>query len=271
MKRRRIDPLFLFGIVWIVGLALFAIIARFVLPDPTFQTDFTHVGPGIRGFLLGTDDLGRDYLSRIAGGAFVSLGIGLLVQLIVVTVGVLVGILGEFGPSWIAVPLMRLTDAMFAFPDILLAILIVGVLGSGVLPVVVALSISGWPTIARLVKTQAATLRDREFVVAARASGGTVPYLVVRHILPQLTGLLLAVSVVELSGTILAESTLSFLGIGIRRPTPTWGSMINDARGNMESYPLELLWPCLALTLTIMSLNFVGDGLRNLFDPKRRA
>ena len=191
-------------------------------------------------------------------------------QLIVLVTGVLVGVLGEFGPKWVAIPLMRLTDAMFAFPDILLAILIVGVLSSGIFPVIVALSVAGWPTTARLVKTQCASLRDREFVVAARAAGAGVPYLVLKHILPQLTGLLLAISVVELSGVILSESTLSFLGIGVKPPTPTWGGMINAARQQLQSYPRELVWPCVALTLTILSLNFIGDGLRDRFDPKRR-
>jgi len=167
---------------------------------------------------------------------------------------------------------------MFAFPDILLAILIIGVLGSSevkfpgssVLPVIVALSITGWSSITRLVVTQVATLKDREYVVAARAAGASTFYLVTRHILPQLSGILLAVSMIQIAGTILAESTLSFLGIGVQAPDPTWGSMINNARFEMNSHPLLLLWPCVILSLTIFSLNFVGDGLRAALDPKGR-
>lgn len=280
MKRRK-DLFFVFGVAWMVFLVGLAVYGSFALPDTTASMGPPHQAPGIGGRPLGTDEIGRDFLARIARGAVISLGIGLTVQLIVTSLGVLVGVLGEFGPSWISVPLLRLTDAMFAFPDILLAILIVGVLNSGptpalfaevkgLLPVIVALSVAGWPTTARLVKTQCASLRDREFVVSARAAGAGVPYLVMKHILPQLTGLLLAISVVELSGVILAESTLSFLGIGVRPPTPTWGGMINAARQNLASYPRELVWPCVALTLTIMALNFIGDGLRDRFDPKRR-
>ena len=220
-RGRRKDALFAFGVLWMLFVVALAAVGKFALPDPTAAVGGVHLPAGTPGFPLGTDDIGRDTLARIAGGALVSLGIGLTVEVIVVTVGVLVGILGEFAPSWIAVPLLRLTDAMFAFPDILLAILIVGAfgaatLGAGILPVVAALAIAGWPTTARLVKTQSASLRDREFVVAARASGARSPYIVLRHILPQLVGILLAVSVVELSGVILAESTLSFLGIGVR-------------------------------------------------------
>ena len=274
-KRRR-DVLLMAGVLWIAFLLALALYGALRLPDPTLAAGGTHLAPGVSGFVLGTDEIGRDFLARIARGALVSLGIGLTVQLIVVTIGVLVGILGEFGPKWVAIPLMRLTDAMFAFPDILLAILIVGAVGitkipgGGILPVVAALAVAGWPTTARLVKTQSASLRDREFVVAARAAGAGSAYLVTRHILPQLTGILLAVSVVELAGTILAESTLSFLGIGVQAPTPTWGGMINAARQNLASYPRELVWPCVALTLTIMSLAFIGDALRDKFDPKKR-
>ena len=282
MKRRK-DVLLLLGTVWMVGLVGLAIVGSVALPDTLEMVKGlpTHSPPGAGGHVLGTDELGRDLFARLARAGVISLSIGLVVQLIVTSLGVLVGVLGEFGPKWVAVPLLRLTDAMFAFPDILLAILIVGVLNDapsppfladlkGVLPVVVALSVAGWPSTARIVKTQCASLRDREFVVSARAAGASVPYLVMKHILPQLTGLLLAISVVELSGVILSESTLSFLGIGVRPPTPTWGGMINAARQQLESHPRELVWPCLALTLTIVALNFIGDGLRDRFDPKRR-
>lgn len=268
-RKRRRDWLFLFGLAWLALLVVGTLVGRFILPDPTAQIFAVNGGAAWPRPLAGADALGRDLLARTIGGAWTSLSIGLTVQTIVLFIGILVGVIGEFGPAWIASPLLRLTDAMFAFPDILLAILVVSVLGQGFLPVIVALAVAGWPTTARLVKTQAASLRDREFVVAARAGGASKPYLVVRHILPQLVGLLLAVSVVELAGTILAESTLSFLGIGVRPPTPTWGTMINDARQNMQSYPWQLVPPCVALTLTIVSLSFVGDGLRDRFDPKR--
>ncbi|RYG29765.1 hypothetical protein EON81_26135, partial [bacterium] len=161
MKRRK-DWLFVFGVVWMVFVIGLAIVGAIALPDTTASVGAPHGAPGAGGHLLGTDEIGRDFLARIARGAVMSLSIGLIVQLIVTSLGVLIGVLGEFGPKWIAIPLLRLTDAMFAFPDILLAILIVGVLNDssrpsvfagieGILPVVVALSIAGWPSTARIV------------------------------------------------------------------------------------------------------------------------
>jgi ABC-type dipeptide/oligopeptide/nickel transport system permease subunit len=219
---------------------------------------------------LGTDEQGRDIVARLAQGARISLMVGVIVQLIALTLGVTVGVLGVYAPKWIAGPLMRLTDGMFAFPDILLAILIIGVWETGILPVIVALSITSWPSVSRLVKTQVATLKDREFVVAAKASGAGTFYQVTRHILPQLWGILMAISMIEIAGTILAESTLSFLGIGVQAPNPSWGSMINNARIDMNSHPALLIWPCAILSLTIFALNFVGDGVRSIMDPKGR-
>jgi ABC-type dipeptide/oligopeptide/nickel transport system permease subunit len=162
---------------------------------------------------------------------------------------------------------MRLTDGMFAFPDILLAILVIGALDRGFIPVIVALSVSGWPAMARLTRNQLVSLKEREFVVAAKAAGASTPYLIFKHLLPQMSGILLAVTMIDLAGSILAESTLSFLGIGVQTPTPSWGGMINNARLQMNSNPLELLPPCAILSLTVFSLNFIGDGLRNYFDP----
>ena len=251
-------------------LLLIVLIAIF---GPTFRHDYLAQLakpnlPSSGEYWRGTDELGRDIFARIAFGARISLFIGLTVQIVSIVVGIVVGVIGTFAPSWIAQPLLRFTDGMFAFPDILLAILIIGLFGRGTWPVIVALTITSWPSVARLVKTQLASLKDREFVVAARACGATVPYLVVKHILPQLWGILLAVSMVDLAGTILAESTLSFLGIGVQAPDPSWGSMINSGRNLMNSYLMELVWPCLFLSITIFALNFVGDGLRNLTDPK---
>ena len=281
------DVLYLFGMTFLVLLVLSAVFGPTVRnsiirpkDEPKFSSVYDPVGmphqePGTQ-YVLGTDEQGRDVLSRLMAGARVSLTVGLIVEIIALSVGVFVGVLGVFAPKWLSMILMRFTDGMFAFPDILLAVLIIGTIPPGrgpgilakLLPVIVALSITSWPSIARLVKGQVATLKDREFVVGAKASGASTFYLVTRHILPQLVGLLLAVSMIDIAGTILAESTLSFLGIGVQPPEASWGSMINAARQDMSSHPIALVWPCVILSLTVFSLNFVGDGLRAAFDPK---
>lgn len=262
---------------WLLWTALgfMVLMIVFAIIGPHFRHPYDQaVGrpfmPPSAQFWLGTDEQGRDTVARLAFGARMSLFVGLTVQLSVLVIGTVVGVLGVFGPKWLAGPLMRLTDAMFAFPDILLAILIIGVFGVGLTPVIAALAVTAWPSVARLVRTQVASLKDRDFFIASRALGAPTFYLVRRHILPHLWGILLAVSMVDVAGTILAESSLSFLGIGIQPPDPSWGNMINQARFNMESNPLLLVWPCAILSLTVFALNFVGDELRSIVDPRTR-
>jgi len=266
---KKLSPLFWVGVGYLVLLLVFAIFG----PTIRYRYDEQIAGPFLSPsaqYWLGTDEVGRDVFSRLAHGARVSLMIAFLVQAIAVTVGVIVGVLGVFAPKWIRVPLMRFTDGMFAFPDLLLAVLIIGIYGYGAYVVVIALSITAWPSVARLVRTQVATLKDREYVTAAEAMGGSTRYIVFKHILPHLWGVLLAVVMVDVAATILAESTLSFLGIGVQAPEPSWGGMINTFNTYKDSQPLFLLWPCLLLSMTIFALNFVGDGLRTLADARGR-
>lgn len=282
------ETLLWFGVVFLLALAIFAMFGPSIrdsqlgatLGRENFSSVYDPVNRPFRPWSgsvpLGTDQQGRDIVSRLAAGARISLTVGLVVQTIAIVLGVTIGVLGVYAPRWIASPLMRLTDGMFAFPDILLAILVVGVIstakvevpGGSMMPVIAGLSITAWPSIARLVRSQVATLKDREYVIAARAAGAGTFYQVTRHVLPQLAGILMAVSMIEIAGTILAESTLSFLGIGVQAPEASWGAMINTARENMNSHPDMLVGPCAMLSLTIFALNFVGDGLRSFFDPK---
>lgn len=267
------------GLGFLGLLLLFALFGPTIRHSPIDQIGHPYASPNAQ-FWLGTDNLGRDVFARLAYGARVSLFVGFTVQIIALAVGIVMGVFGTFAPKWFGSIILRFTDGMFAFPDILLGILLIGVFqtalktGGGVavdtLPVVAVLAVTAWPSYTRLTVTQLATLKDREFVVAAKASGASTWYIVTRHILPQLWGILLAVSMVELAGTILAESTLSFIGIGVKPPTPSWGNMIDAARQTMRSDPMLLLWPCLLLSVSIFVLNFVGDGLRTYFDPRSK-
>jgi peptide/nickel transport system permease protein len=284
LKRIFKDPLLVGGLAFLLLLLVFALVTPAVRSrelKPSDQTNFDVITfsigkpyepPRSLDAPLGTDENGRDELARLAVGGRISLLVGFVVQVFAVTFGMFMGVLGVFAPKWVRMPLLRFTDAMFAFPDILLAILIVGAfsgVGLGLLPVLVALGVTAWPSVTRLTVTQIASVKDREYVVAARASGASTFYQVTRHILPQVLPLILAVSMVEMAGTVLAESTLSFIGIGVQPPQPSWGNMINDVRqGDITSHIPQLAFPCILLSLTIFALNFVGDGLLSVFDPK---
>ena len=221
---------------------------------------------------LGTDDLGYDTLTRIAVGGRISLFVGVGVEFLVVLVGVSVGLVAGYKGGWRDNALMRVTDMMFAFPDILLAILIMAVRGASLLNIFVALGITGWPGLARVVRGQALALRNREFVDAARAIGVPEGQIMRRHLLPNLLSPIIVFCTIDIAGVIIAEATLSFLGIGVQPPMPSWGSLIANARasGYWQGSPELVIYPALCLSLTVLSLNFLGDALRDALDPRSR-
>lgn len=222
------------------------------------------------GHLLGTDEFGRDVLSRIIYGARVSLLIAFVVVGIELLIGLTLGLAAGYLGGRLDGVVMRATDVMFAFPDILLAILITGLLGKNIFNVFLALALVGWPATVRLVRGQALGLRSREFVLAAQACGASTARILTRHLLPNLMGPVVAAATVSMGAVVLAESTLSFLGLGIQEPYPSWGSMINHAWKFRRSNPSLTLYPAVCLAATIMAFNFLGDGLRDWLDPHAR-
>ena len=219
---------------------------------------------------LGTDDSGYDTLTRLAVGARISLVVGVGVEAIVLCVGGLVGLVAGFYGKWLDAGLMRLTDMMFAFPDILLAILIMAIKGPSLGNIFVALGITGWPGLARLIRGQALSLRGREYVEAARALGVPNSQIILRHILPNLLSPIIVAATIDIAGIIIAEATLSFLGIGVQDPMPSWGKMISVPleSGYYRSHPELVIYPALCLSLTVLALNFLGDALRDALDPR---
>lgn len=231
--------------------------ARLVKPSPTYP--------------LGTDSLGRDVLSRLIYGARVSLAVAVTVEAFELLIGLTLGMFAGLKGGRLDNAVMRLTDVMFGFPDILLAILITGTLGKSLTNVFLALALAGWPGMVRLVRSQVLTLREREFVQSARAMGASDGRIMLRHLLPNLLGPVIVGATVGMGSVILMESTLSFLGLGIQPPYPSWGEMISSGWKLRRSDPMLTVYPAVCLAATIMAFNFLGDGLRDWLDPRSRA
>lgn len=277
-RRLRKKPVAILSGGFILLLIFVALTAQWIAPFPYDAPDVGRAMPLLHPggkHLLGTDNLGLDVFTRLLYGARVSISVGVIVEFIEVIIGVSIGLLAAYkGGIWDNI-VMRVTDAMFAFPDILFAILLVGILRpEGIMPsfltVFVALALVGWPGIARLVRGQALAIREKEYVEAARATGVSGWGIALRHILPNMISPLIVAVTVDIAGIIMAEATLSFLGIGIQPPFPSWGHMINDGRQFLRSEPYLILFPSIALAATVLAFNFFGDALRDALDPRLR-
>ncbi len=266
------QPLAAIGIVLLTGFVLAAFLAPELAPfDPAhLNLNARMLLPG-SAHLFGTDELGRDILSRILFGARISLLVAVFVVTISLTVGLIAGCLaGFYGGVTDTVINIYLTNAFLALPGILLAIAFVAFLGPGLFNLIFALSLSGWVGYARLVRAQVLALREREFVEAARALGASDLRLITRHILPNLLQPLIVQASVGMAGAVLAEATLSFLGLGIPAPAASWGSMLNDGRSHLFDAPHLVFFPAMAVMLAVLSFNFIGDALRDQLDPRTR-
>jgi ABC-type dipeptide/oligopeptide/nickel transport system permease subunit len=266
------NPLAVGSLVALALIVLTAIVCPLVSPYTYLEGTGRSYEPPSAHHWLGTDKLGYDLLTNLAYGARVSLFVGVGVEAIVLLVGGAVGLVAGYYGRWTDGLLMRLTDMMFAFPDILLAILIMAVRGPSLLNIFVALGITGWPGLARLVRGQTLSLRGREFIEAARALGVPNGQIIRRHILPNLLSAIVVAATIDIAGIIIAESTLSFLGIGVPDPLPSWGKMIVAPiqSSSFLAHPALVIYPALCLSLTVLSLNFLGDALRDALDPRAR-
>jgi peptide/nickel transport system permease protein len=266
------------GIVIITAFFLVAIFAPLLAPyDPRVQTA---AAPGLsteerlkptREHPLGLDDLGRDVLSRIIYGARISMRVGVTVVLISSVIGVIIGAVSGYYGGWLDRFFSGfLFNVFLAFPSILLAIAMVAFLGPSLNNLILALSVIGWVGYARLMRGQVLKVREYDFVTAARAQGASDARILLRHILPNAIQPLIVQASLGMAGAVLSEASLSFLGLGVPPPAPSWGAMLNDARTFLRPAPHLLVFPGLAVMLTVMAFNFVGDGLREWLDPKQK-
>jgi len=268
----RHNPLAAIGVALVILFVLCAIFAPWIAPHDPAHIDLPTrlTRPGASHW-CGTDELGRDICSRLIYGARISMLVGSCVVLASLSLGLVIGsIAGYYGGRIDRFVNIVLMNAFLSFPGILLAIAFVAFRGPGIFNLVLALSLGGWVGYARLVRAQVLATREKEFVEAARALGATDARVIVRHILPNIIQPVIVQAAIGMAGAILAEATMSFLGLGVPPPTASWGAMLNDARAHLFDAPHLVLFPAVAVMLAVLSFNFIGDALRDLLDPRSR-
>ncbi len=268
----RHNPLAAVGIMLVLLFVLCAMFAPWLAPSDPAQIVLPNRldSPGPAHW-CGTDELGRDICSRLIYGARISMMVGTCVVLASLTVGLIIGsVAGYYGGRIDRLVNVVVINAFLSFPGILLAIAFVAFRGPGMFNLVLALSLGGWVGYARLVRAQVLATREREFVEAARALGASDLRVIVRHILPNIIQPVIVQAAIGMAGAILAEATMSFLGLGVPPPTASWGAMLNDARAHLFDAPHLVLFPAAAVMLAVLSFNFIGDALRDLLDPRSR-
>jgi peptide/nickel transport system permease protein len=265
----------LVGLVILLGVTTSALFARAIAPQDPIVQELTlrlkspgWTDPAGRTHLLGTDHLGRDILSRLIFGARISLIIGFSAVAVAGTLGTLIGLLAGYHGGRVDDLCMRLTDTMLAMPFILLALAVIAVLGPSLRNIIFVLGITSWVSYARVVRAEVLTLRTREFIAAAKALGGGGRRIVFRHLLPNVLTPVIVIATLEVARMIILESALSFLGLGVQPPTPTWGGMLADGRAYLSTAWWLATFPGLSIMLSVLGINLLGDWLRDVLDPR---
>jgi peptide/nickel transport system permease protein len=272
MQRLLRDPAAVTAAVFLLALATISILAKVLAPQDPIQINLAMrlAPPGTPGYPLGADDLGRDILSRLIWGGRISLLVGFGAVLVAMTLGILVGLIAGYFGGWLDSLFMRAIDILMAFPAILLAITIVASLGPGLRNAMLAISIVGIPYYARIVRGSVLSLREQEFVIAARSIGANNPRILMRHVLPNCLGPLIVAATLDVGWMIMAAAGLSFLGLGAQPPTAEWGVMLSQGRQFVRNAPHVSILPGAAIFLVVLALNLFGDGLRDALDPRLR-
>lgn len=256
------------GLIILIVIVFGATFSAFITPyDPQSQ-EFDMLEAPSAVHILGTDDLGRDLFTRILYGTRVSLAVGVIAVAISLVIGVLIGLLAGYYGGWIDIVLMRYIDLQWAFPNFIIAVYLVAVFGTGLLNVIVAVALAFLDDFARVIRGMVLTIREEEYVVAARSLGASDAQIMWRHILPNAVAPIIVLATISVSYAILAEATLSFLGLGVSPSTPTWGLIVSDSRTFFSRAWWLGVFPGLAIMITVLSINFLGDGLRDSLDVR---
>ena len=275
-RRFRRNRLAVLGATVVILLILIAVLSPLlvqlgILQNPIKQDVANiEVGPFQAGHPLGSDELGRDTLSRLLYGSRISLSVGILVQAIILPIGLAIGLAAGYAGGRVDNILMRFTDIWYAFPDLLFVLVVVSVFTPNLLTIFGAIALVNWVGLARLVRGQVLSIKEKEFIEAARSSGSSPFKLVVKHLLPNSLGPIIVTVTFGIPQAIFLEAVLSFLGVGIQPPTPTWGQMVFDGYQAVYANPTSVVFPALAIGFTLLAFSFMGDGLRDALDPRMR-
>lgn len=265
------NKLALTGLVIILLLMIVALFAPVLAPHHPYEQDLDRalLGPSLE-YPFGTDDFGRCIFSRIIFGTRISLAIGIIVTTISAVAGIILGMLAGFYGGVIDEVIMRIVDIFLAFPGLILALVIAGLLGPGMFNVLFALALVGWMGYARVVRGAVLSVKEKEFVETAISLGASDLYIMCRHLLPNVIAPVIVMATLGIGQAILAAAGLSFLGLGVQPPVPVWGSMLNDGKAYLQTAPHLTIFPGLAIMITVLSFNFLGDGLRDVLDPRQK-
>lgn len=270
-RRFKQNKMALAGLVFLLLMLFVSIVVPMISPYTYDGVDMNlqHSGPTM-AHLLGTDVLGRDMLVRIMYGGRISLSVGFAAAAISLVVGIIYGAIAGYLGGKVDMVMMRIVDAMYSIPDMLYVIMIVVALGANFASILIGVCITFWMDMARQVRSQVMTLKEQEFSLAAYVLGASKMRILFKHLVINSMGPIIVTVTMIVPRAIFYEAFLSFLGIGIAAPQASWGTLANDAKGLVSTYPLEVIWPVLAICLTMLSLNFIGDGLGDALDPKKK-
>jgi peptide/nickel transport system permease protein len=268
-KRFLRRPMAVAGLIVVLVFVVTAVFAPLLAPHPAADTDFNALlSHSSSKHLLGTDELGRDVLSRLIWGARASMQAGFFATVLAMVLAVPIGMIAGYYRGWVDTVIARLTDVLLSFPFIILAVGLAAILGPSLTNATIALGVSAVPGLVRIARGETLALREEDFVPAAIANGANDLTIIFRHILPNMTSTLLVQATVTIPGAIVGEAVLSFLGLGVQPPTPSWGTMLQDAQSYLAQAPRLAVYPGLAIVFAALAFNVLGDGLRDVLDPR---